>query len=159
MFLFLSHGPAFGTEYHSGFENCLVEFTFSFIGTFLSQITPVVSLHLLHDSRTVFLQSPSVPPSAANVEPRYLKVFLDGISSSPTLQYHKFVFEVGMFSGVRHLSIVLFDILPCFHRRLGRMQRELHVAMLYSSLFLCVYCTFKVVPDISKRPKLLYAFS
>ena len=57
----------------------------SLTGTFLSQMTPVTSLHLFHASRTRFLQSVVVPPSASNIDPRYLNVVTVLISSPPSL--------------------------------------------------------------------------
>ena len=50
----------------------------------MSQIAPVVSLDLFYDNRSMFLQSPSVVPSARKVEPKKSNVFVDGISSSLT---------------------------------------------------------------------------
>ena len=57
----------------------------SLTGIFLSQMTPVISLHLFQASRTLFLQSVVEPPSASNIDPRYLKVVTLLISSSPSL--------------------------------------------------------------------------
>ena len=48
-------------------------------------MTPVISLHLFQASRTLFLQSVVEPPSASNIDPRYLKVVTFLISSSPSL--------------------------------------------------------------------------
>ena len=48
-------------------------------------MTPVTSLHLFHASRTRFLQSVVVPPSAPNIDPRYLNVVTVFISSPPSL--------------------------------------------------------------------------
>ena len=53
--------------------------------TFLSQMTPVTSLHLFQASRTRLLQSVVVPPSASIIDPRYLNVVTFLISSSPSL--------------------------------------------------------------------------
>ena len=48
-------------------------------------MTPVTSLHLFHASRTRFLQSVVVPPSASNIDPRYLNVVTFLNSSPPSL--------------------------------------------------------------------------
>ena len=51
------------------------------MGTFLSQMTPVTSLHLFQASRTRFLQAVVVPTSVSNIDPRYVNVVTFWISS------------------------------------------------------------------------------
>ena len=85
-------------------------------------MTPIVSLHLFYDSRTLFLQSVSVPPSAAKMEPRYLYVL--GISSSPSFTA-SFVFEGGMYSVFCRLTFS-----PCLSKT------SLHLSSWYSALSL-----------------------
>ena len=83
VFLFLSHSPAFAPY---NFDYCLVDLNFQLYRHFLVTNNTVVSLHLFHGSRALFLQSASVPSSAAKLEPRYVKEFVDGIRT--TLHYH-----------------------------------------------------------------------
>ena len=87
-------------------------------------MTPVVSLHLFHDSRTLFLQSASVPPSDAKMEPRYLNLVVHGISSSPSFTA-SFVFEGGMYSVFCRLTFS-----PCLSKT------SLHLSSWHSALSL-----------------------
>ena len=76
------HCPAFSPICHSRSYRFYV---LSLTGTFLSQMTPVTSLHLFQASRTRFLRSVVVPPSASNIDPIYLNAFTFLISSAPSL--------------------------------------------------------------------------
>ena len=73
--IIIFHCPAFSPICHSRSYNSLIDLCLSLTGTFLSQMTPVTSLHLFQASRTRFLQSVVVPPSVSNIDPKYLNVF------------------------------------------------------------------------------------
>ena len=78
--LFISISSFFCIVHHSapyvivGFITVLSMLCLSLTSTFLPQITSVTSLHLFQASLTLFLQYVMDPPSASNIDPRYVKV-------------------------------------------------------------------------------------
>ena len=68
-------------------------------------MTPVISLHLFQASRTLFLQSVVEPPSASNIDPRYLKVVTFLISSSPSLTLLSWHEDGGRYQSTANLNL------------------------------------------------------
>ena len=71
-------------------------------------MTPVISLHLFQASRTLFLQSVVEPPSASNIDPRYLKAVTFLISSSPSLTLLSWHEDGGRYSVLLLLTHIIY---------------------------------------------------